>query len=252
MYKNEYLPTKCWFKNGELHRAYYVYDEYVDESPRDWNPLSIIVNASGYSLCGKDDISTNDIEEWLIRETGINEEWYWNNKERYGGIDRLIEKFKKEKCVAFSYLSVYDHSGVSVFCGYARGWDYSAIGFVYVPKDCDEVKADRKTHSLKETEEWADKLMHSEIECLNQYVSGEVYGVIEEVYDTETDSWDEVDSVFGIYLDPHNEKESALQTIKDNYGTVIEFFDMDEIETAIKNNTLDVYNGQILLPMEIA
>lgn len=244
--KNEYLPCKCWFEKGELHRAYFEYDEDCYDSPRDWDNLSIIVNASRYNLCGSNDVVTNDIEEWLIKETGIKEDWYYKNYKRYGGLDGLINKFQKEKCIAFTYLSVYDHSGICVYCGYERGWDTSAVGFAYVPKDSDEVKSYRRTSSLEETKKWANEVLESEIHTLDQYVRGDVYGVITEVYDEETKEWNREESLWDIYLDSKSEEDSAISYIKEYSGDA-ELLDEKVVLEAIENNTLDVLQGQNVL-----
>lgn len=245
--KNDYLPTKYWFENGTLHKAFFEYEEWA-ENPRDFSePLSVIVNASKYGLCGQSDIKCNDIEEWLISETGINEEWYWNNRKRYGGIEGLISKFIKEKCVAFEYLTVYDHSGITVSCGYCRGWDYSNIGFVYVPKDSDEVKDYRKGHTKKETEEWASKNIHAEIHELDQWCRGDVYCMVEEAYDDEAQEWEMTDSLGMIWLDDETcqkEEEDAIGYIKDYFSGKAELFDEEIINKALKSNTLDLLQGQ--------
>ena len=101
--KCDYYPTMYWNKQGVIHRAFYEYEEFA-ENPRDWlEPLSTIVNASKYALCSDSDDSVKDIEDWLIAETGINEDWYENNYKRYSGINGLLNKFIKEKCIAFAY-----------------------------------------------------------------------------------------------------------------------------------------------------
>jgi len=254
-YKNDYLPTKCWFENGTLHRAFFEYDDCCYESPRDWCNLSVFVNASSYKLCGKNDEETDDLEQWLINATGINEDWYWSNRERYGGIDGLIKKFRKEKCVAFSYLSVYDHSGICLYSGYCRGWDYSAVGFAYIPKDNDEVKAYRKGHSKEETEKWAEKNLENEIHIMDNYIRGDVYGCVEEVYDPETESWGTENSCWGYYLDDsttESKEKDAIEIIKEFSGNA-KLFDWKDVKKALGDNTLDVLLGQKVFDfMEVA
>lgn len=257
MIKNDYLPTKCWFDGGKLMRGYFCYDECA-ESPREWDNLSVIVNASKYNLCGRHDVKTNDIEGWLIRETGINEEWYQRNYKRYGGIEGLIEKFRKEKCAAFSYITVYDHSGISVYCGYERGWDNTIAGFAYISKDNEEVKAYRKGHSKKETEEWADKMLECEIHVLNQWVNGNVYGCVTEEYNFEENEWDSYsgDSCWNYFLDDttcESEEKDALDIIREFAGRDTKLYDMDVIEQALEDNTIDVLLGQKVFEfMEVA
>jgi len=247
--RNDYLPCKCWFENGKLHRAYFAYDN-DPESPREWDNLSVIVNASGYNLCGRGDIETDDIEDWLIAETGINEDWYYNNKKRYGGIEKLVEKFIKEKCAAFTYVSVYDHSGICVYSGYCRGWDYSAIGFAYIPKDSKEVRSYRRSHTAEETKKWAEEILEGEIHTLDQWCRGEVYGCVTEEYDTELEQWDKWsgDSCWGYYLGNDEEKD-AINIIKEFSGNN-ELLDENVVLQAIEEGNLDVLQGQQLIVFE--
>lgn len=247
--KNDYLPTKCWIENGQIHRAFFEYEEWLNESPRDCCNLSVIVNASKYGLDGDGDIKIDSGtgEEWLINATGIDENWYYANKERYGGLDALAEKFEREKCVAFEWLSVYDHSGITVSCGRASGWDYSWVGFAYVSKDNEEVKAYRKSHTLKETKEWASHILHSEIHTLDQYCRGDVYCCVEEVYDKDTDSWEQEDCIGYIYLNDETcqtEKEDAISCIRDNFAGKKELFDSDVVDKAIELDAVENLLGQ--------
>lgn len=246
--RNDYLPCKCWFENGKLHRAFFEYDD-CPEHPRDFSePLSVIVNASKYNLGGSSDIDIKRYggEDWLISETGINEDWYYANKERYGGIEGLAYKFEKEKCMAFEWLTVYDHSGITVSCGRGSGWDYSWVGFVYVPKDNADVKAYRKNHTLEETKKWASDVLHAEIEELDKYCRGDVYGCIDEVYDAETETWERNDSCWNYYVD--NDKE-AIDIIEEFSGDN-ELFDEDVVLQAIEEGNLDVLQGQQLIVFE--
>lgn len=257
MTKNDYLPSKCWFENGKLMRGYFCYDENA-ENPRDWDNLSIIVNASKYGICGRGDIEVKDIEEWLIAETGINEEWYYANYKRYGGIDGLIEKFKREKCAAFTFVSVYDHSGICIYSGYCRGWDYSCVGFAYVPKDSKEVKDYRKTHTAEETKKWAEEVTDAELHTLDQWCRGDVYGCVTEEYDFDNHEWDKYsgDSCWGYFLNDatcKSEEEDAINIIKDFAGSDTKLYDEKVIEDALNDNTLDVLLGQKVFEfMEIA
>lgn len=248
--KCDYYPTMYWNEQGTIHRAFYEYEEYA-ENPRDWDySLSTIVNASKYGLCGSSDEEVKDIEDWLIAETGINEDWYENNYKRYGGVDGLIQKFIKEKCIAFEYLSVYDHSGITVSCGKSYGWDCSNIGFVYVAKDNPEVIEYRKTHSKKETEEWALGILHSEIKLLDDWCTGSVYCLVEESFNTETEEWEFNDSLGCMYL---NEYEDAISEIKNNFSAGCQLLNEKEFNKLFTNKVLDTLNGQKLFEfMEIA
>ena len=251
---NNYLPVKYWLdKNETLHKAYFEYDEDCYDSPREWDNLGIIVNASHYSITGENDIQTDDIEDWLIQETGINEDWYYNNRKRYGGVNGLIKKFIKEKCIAFKYLSVYEHSGITIHCGKSYGWDYSNVGFIYIPKDNQEVKDYIRTEGKIKTEDWADKVLESEVRSLRDCLEGNVYTLVDEVYNDESGVWEYNDSVGNIYLssDTSEEEENlAIGEIKGFFSGKADFLDNDNVEKAIENGEMDIIRGQLTLNFE--
>ena len=257
--KSEYLPTEYWTDSeGSLHRAYFEYEDgLMSESPREWSNLTVIVNASSYCLTGSNDVSVKDIEEYLIQETGINENWYYSNYRRYGGVKSLIEKFRKEKCIAFEYLSVYDHSGITVRCGLGSGWDVSNVGFVYVPKDSAEVKDYMKKHGKEETEKWAKSMLEGEVRTLADYCEGNVYCLVHEKYDEEFSSWEVEDTLGDVYLTSDTcdgEMENARNCIKDNCAySGCKFITETEVNKAIEENTLDVllHGQKILQFMEV-
>lgn len=257
---NNYLPMKYWLdENNTLNKAYFEYEEDCFDSPREWENLGIIVNASGYNITGDKDVETKNIEEWLLKETGIKEEWYFSNYKRYGGMEGLLKKFIKEKCIAFEYLSIYEHSGVTIHCSKSYGWDnlnvwdYSNVGFIYIPKDNQEVKDYIRTEGKIKAEEWATGILENEVHVLRDWLEGNVYTLVNEVYNDESGEWEFKDSVGGIYLTSdtlEEEQNCAIGEIKGFYSGNSTFLNNDKVEKSIENGELDILRGQLLLDFE--
>lgn len=220
--KNDYLPTKYWLEDNTIHRAFFEYEEYLDESPRDWYNLGTMV--CGHRRYNLGDIQVRDMEEWEANKP-----------------------LKKDTLVILP-LGLYDHSGITMYVGGRTDpWDSSEVGYIYVRKDNEEVVEYKKTHTWKETEEWAESILRGEVETYDQYLRGDVYCLCEEVYDEETEEWVSVDSLGYIYLDTHKEQESAVNEIKYNMSGTYEFIDEDKILNAIEHHEIDILAGQKVL-----
>lgn len=246
--RDEYLPVEYWVKDNQLHRAFYEYEIECYDSPRDWGNVGIIVNFSGYGITGSNDVRANDIEEWLINATGINEDWYESHRNSYG-VDGLLKKFIREQCAAFQYINIYDHSGISISCGKAYGWDYSNVGFIYVPLSSADYKCILKKTNTAYAKDWAEKAIISEIQFLDDYCKGNVYSLVEEVYDTEFHEWKTVQTVGDMYLTSDSwekEKEYAKDEIRSNFAYKATFIDEKTALNAIKHNMFDTLLGQML------
>ena len=217
--KNDYLPTKYWLEDNTIHRAFFEYEEYLDESPRDWDNLGTMV--CGHRRYTLGDIQVRDMEEWEANKP-----------------------LKKDTLVILP-LGLYDHSGITMYVGgITDPWDSGEVGYIYVRKDNEEVIEYKKTHTWKETEEWAEKILRGEVETYDQYLRGDVYCLCEEVYNEETEEWENMDSLGCIYLDTHKEQESAVNEIKCYSSGTYEFIDEDKVLNAIEHHEIDILAGQ--------
>jgi hypothetical protein len=96
-------------------------------------------------------------------------------------------------------LAILDHSGLHMWVGSgphwsdSAGWDSGQVGWIYVEK-----KKVREEYSLKkitkEVKKNVLKVLESEVEVYDQYLSGDVYGYVLE----DTDGR-ELDSCWGFY-----------------------------------------------------
>jgi hypothetical protein len=166
------------------------------ENPREWDNLGTMICFHGcYNLGDKHDLRQDQFNSW--RELH----------------DYLV---KKEKAAIILPIYMMDHSGLSVSVGSdifravdSMGWDWGQIGFIYMTKDCIRKEMARPKplkpgainpdlqeikHVTKKDLICAEKCLRGEVETLNQYLTGDVYGFIIEDADSE-----HIDSCWGFY-----------------------------------------------------
>lgn len=170
----------------ELH-----YDD-TPESPRTWDNLGTI-----YSNHRDYDFDKHSIEE-LIREVGGDE------------YDNVIPWDLIGKKYYYQKVWIYDHSGVCLKCGennpWGSGWTAwdSGLGGIIV---CSKEKA-KKEYGYKKgspkLRERVEKYLRGEIEDLDKWVSGEIYG-----FRTFDKDGNEIDSCWGFY-----EEDEAINDAK--------------------------------------
>ena len=100
--------------------------------------------------------------------------------------------------VAILPISMYDHSGITLWLGSTQGhvdarWDCSSVGFAYIEKSKAEEEMPQHTQlpDIDNTDwkEWAYEMMEGEMHTYDQYVRGNVYGwVVENGEDDFEDS----------------------------------------------------------------
>lgn len=87
--------------------------------------------------------------------------------EKYG----LVSRSNK---IVISPISIYDHSGVTIWLGYPNDrWDSGIIGFSYIEKDVALKYNNRLTD--EDWQSWAENEMKQEMKIYDYYVRGEVY-----------------------------------------------------------------------------
>lgn len=149
------------------------YDEFTD-SPREWDNLGQICVSKSCRYCNNEYEDTDSLS-WYKESDDLN------TLERKGYI--------------VLPLSVYDHSGVSIYIGgKCDAWDSSRIGWYIVSRE-----KIRKEYSVKRISpkllEKVKNIMVNEIKTFNAYINGEVYEY------SLLHNGDEVDSCGGFYDD---------------------------------------------------
>ena len=90
--------------------------------------------------------------------------------------------------VAIQPISMYDHSGISIWLGGYSGhpdarWDCGTLGFAYIAKATAE--EEMPNFSEETWKEWANQIMKGEMKEYAAYVSGQVYGYMIEALDDD-------------------------------------------------------------------
>lgn len=124
-----------------------------------------------------------------------------------------IDKWKlleRHANIVFLPLYLYDHSGITMNTGgFSDRWDSGQVGYIYTDKktimETGGKLQNENGNCVKITDRnWkkaAYQWMEGEVEVYNQYLTGEVYGIITEEYDADTDDWEEKDSCWGFFND---------------------------------------------------
>lgn len=167
----------------EEYRGYTIniyYDEDA-QSPREWDNLGTI-----YSNSRSYDPDNHSIEEILNDEhTGMSQEF----KENY----------------IWLKIRGYQHSGltISVSGGYPYNdpWDSGLFGVIAVSKE-KAIKEFGKKICTKKVREKALNCLRGEVETLDMYYTGDVYGFV-----IEDENGDEVDSCWGYFGSEYIDKD---------------------------------------------
>lgn len=94
-------------------------------------------------------------------------------------------------------IYMYDHSGITInTTGFSCGWDSGQVGIIYISRKVAIKEWGNKICTASVVQK-AREYLKGEIETLDQYITGSVYGYIVEDPDGE-----EIDSCWGFYGEP--------------------------------------------------
>ena len=159
-----------------------VQDSCID-SPREWDNLARMIFTGNYRHLGD--------------KHGVDFNQFFESRQDF--IERgeqIVRKYFGDVAICYP-VHLYSHSGTSISIDYTYPyncrWDSGTIGFAIVTKE--DI---RKNFGIKRvTKEYidkADRILKGEVEVLNQYVMGEVYGFI-----VEDEEGNHIDSCYGFY-----------------------------------------------------
>jgi len=169
------------YQNGD--KILEIIPDDMGESPREWdNVEKMACSHRRYRLPNELNVPFDELGSW-----GEVEEWI---RETYN----VVEIYP---------VYMLDHSGVRLSIGsFHDPWDSGQIGFIVATRE-DLLKAYSKKRMTKKIREDAMVILKEEVNALDQYMAGDVYG-----YKTYTVKWcgecqheeeEEVDSCWGFY-----------------------------------------------------
>jgi hypothetical protein len=129
----------------------------------------------------------------------------------FSGWGDARERFVKQGAAIILPLYLYDHSGLRMKVGSFQGllpgghaeFDSGQVGFIYVTKE--KLREEYSTKRItKKILEKAEKVLRSEVETYDQFLSGDVWG-----YTIEDQEGEHVDSCWGFYGFDHCKKEAT-------------------------------------------
>ena len=153
----------------ENFRADIIYDTCA-ENPREFceHITTMVCFHRGYKLGDKHNFTVESFQEFL--------------------------KENKEKIVA-KYLYLYDHSGLTISTSpFSCPWDSGVVGVVYIEKEQLKKEYGKKVFT-KKLQEIANNIIDSEVEEYDNYLTGQVFGIII----TNMDTGEETESTWGFY-----------------------------------------------------
>ena len=225
MRNDEYIDYE---ETGKYHYVKVVKDNHQDDSPRDWDNFGIMacVNHRNYAL-GDKEHTFKDVDDFLRglaqeidpKFEDIVEHWESGAGWQYcqhvspAGDYRAAAKISEERvnkamCKILNKavilpLYLYDHSGITMRCApFDCPWDSGQVGFIYATPEMIREEYGCKIIT-KAVREKATKLLRGEVETYDQYLTGDVWGVIvEDMYG------EEVDSCWGFYGSDYAKEEA--------------------------------------------
>lgn len=105
-----------------------------------------------------------------------------------------LDRIAKDKSNIVLPVYIYDHSGITISTtGFSCPWDSGQVGIIYISRK-DAIKEWGKTICTASVVRKARERLALEIETLDQYITGDVYG-----YVVEDPQGEETDSCWGFY-----------------------------------------------------
>lgn len=167
------------------------------ENPRDWDNLGkMICFHRRYSIGDSHNYNSDDYSGWSEMEAAIT---------------------RKEDAAVILPVYMYDHSGISLkTTPFSCPWDSGQVGFIAASREdirnCFGIKNVTKKYRDK-----AEEILKSEVERMNNYAAGNVYGF----QLIEQDSKEIIEEGYGFYGDLMDVSEELKLYIEEEYKDLI-------------------------------
>jgi hypothetical protein len=163
-----------------------VQDDSAD-SPREWDNLAKMIFVGNRKHLG----DKHNVDFDIFGGFSSREDFIENG-------EKIVRQHFKDVVICYP-IHLYSHSGESISVNYsgqyACRWDSGTIGFAIVTKK--DIRDNWNVKNVtKKYIEHADRILIGEVEELNKYIMGEVYGYI-----IEDENGEHIDSCYGFYGD---------------------------------------------------
>ena len=152
------------------------------------------------------------------------------------GMYKEAMKMLQKSDIVILPVFVFDHSGISIsVSNYTDKWDSGQAGWIYTTKENvrkilingnAKYKNENGNYVDVTEENWRDaavEILKNEIKIYDQYLQGDVYGIITEEYDEENDDWEDADSCWGFYNDKWG--DDLAKDIASDFGITETLYD---------------------------
>ena len=193
-----------------------VYYDSDVENPREFVEYdSVIAYKSQYTL--GEEIIPEPID-WLEEKLNVAKKYEYSNARLAELEEIFFDRFIAKR------IYLYDHSSLAVSTSpFSNKWDSGQVGYIYISKE--KVRANYGAKKVgKKLKQLVLDNLEAEVEELNHYVSGEVFGF--KILDSEGSV---VDSCWGFYGD--NFLENGML---DNIDTSLLGITDEELKTLLK------------------
>jgi hypothetical protein len=170
-----------------------IYQDDCAENPRSWDTFGRMACwHSRYDLGDKNDYGTpRDFLADLAIAAGMSAEMADEASK-----SELLDRINQSQIILIP-LHLYDHGGITISASpFSCPWDSGQVGWMYATPE--QIRAEFGRRITKRVIEKAQKLMLSELEVYDQYLSGDVYGFSLEKKQS-CGHFEEVDSCWGFY-----------------------------------------------------
>lgn len=174
-YKGNPQPVLDFIKEGNAKEARFEYNR----STREWELLE-----NNYWSTGEDWYKSSSYPASL-RGKDIPD-WFLDDALATLKISEMKSLIEKSGDIVLLPLYLYDHSGITMSSSpFSCPWDSGQVGWIYADRQMIEKEYSALT---PETFAQAEKLLLSEVECYDYYLTGQCYGFQLYEGDVETDS----------------------------------------------------------------
>jgi hypothetical protein len=141
---------------------------------------------------------------WHPRYTLGDQQFQRGDFESMAAVRRHLEKDLKARVVL--PLALLDHSGLWMQVGNSfacdpGGWDTTHVGYIYATED--QIRKEFGPRITKAALAKTETILRGEVETYNQYLTGDVYGVV-----VEDPDGTQRDSCWGFYGDDYAKEEA--------------------------------------------